>query len=98
MRVKITKRAEVAGGAPAREMADHIPGKVQPAKFSLPVDYVIEGVLQGQVTIGESVIVQRDTRNGVKMPGIFQTSPVTSWDGKTFHTRNSVYDFEVLSQ
>lgn len=96
MRVKITKRSEVTGGAPARAADDHIPGHVQPAGYSLPVEYTLEGELVEPITVGKGVKVNRDTRNGVKVPGIFVTTPVIEFTGTTFRTRNSVYDLEVL--
>jgi len=96
MRIRISKRAEVTGGLPARDMADHIPGQVQPAGFSIPVDYTIEGELLRPITVNKCVMIARDTRNGVKMPGEFATSLVVELTDKTFRTRNSVYDFEFL--
>lgn len=96
MRIRISKRLAVQGGLPPRDFEDHIPGHVQPAGFSLPIDYTIEGELVGSITVGEPVVVNRDTRNGVKSEGRFQTSTVTQVTKHTFQTQNSVYDFEIL--
>lgn len=97
MRIRIHKRAEVSGGAPARDRYDHVDGHAQPEGFSLPLDYEIEGVLLGALTVGKPVSVLRDNRNGVKALGAFQTSPVTEVTDKTFRTRNSVYDYQYLN-
>jgi hypothetical protein len=98
VKIRIQKRAEVTGGLPARDMADHIPGRVQPEGFSIPIDYTIEGDLTETITVGKSVKVIRETRNGVKALGIFHTSPVTEVTDRTFRTLNSVYDFEYLPE
>ena len=96
MRIRIQKRAEVSGGAPARPKIDHIDGQEQPVGFSLPLDYEIEGELIGSIVVGSPVAVARDTRNGVKMPGQFITSTVTEVTETSFHTRNSVYNYKFL--
>lgn len=96
MRIRIQKRAEVSGGAPARLKDDHIDGHAQPEGFSLPLDYEIEGDLIGAIAVGSPVRVNRDTRNGVKTTGVFVTSTVTEVTDTTFRTRNSVYDYKLL--
>lgn len=98
MRIRIVKRSVAPGGLPAREFADHVPGHIQPAGFSLPVEYTIEGELLQPIVKGEGVRVNRDTRNGVKMPGEFTTSEVTELTLTTFRTKNSVYNFELIYQ
>ena len=96
MRICIQKRAEVSGGAPARPHIDHVDGQEQPAGFSLPLDYEIEGDLIGTIAVGLPVLVARDTRNGVKMSGQFMTSVVTEVTENQFRTQNSVYNYKFL--
>lgn len=96
MRLRITKLAESPGGLPARDALDHIPGHSQPETFSLPIEYTVEGILMEPIQVGRSVLMERDTRNGVQHPGIFQTSKVTEVKGNTFRTLNSIYNFEVI--
>lgn len=65
---------------------------------SLPVEYTITGGLIGEVKIGSSVRVARDSRNGVFMSGLFVTSRVVNIrpnsNGMTFNTENSVYQLK----
>jgi hypothetical protein len=42
-------------------------------------------------------LMMREIRNGVVCPGLFQTSPIVDLNQDTFMTRNSVYDYEVLT-
>ena len=99
MRIKIHKQKEVVGGFPARSMDDHVAGIGDHGdNKSLPIDYSIEGELVDRIIIGKPVLVLRDMRNGVSASGIFQTSVVTKVTKKTFHTRNSVYDYELVKE
>lgn len=97
MRIRVQKRAEVTGGLPARDAQDHIPGQAQPETFSLPIDYTAEGELLHGIRVGEPVIIARDYRNGIKATGMMQTSPVTEVTENTFKTKNSVYDYFLLT-
>jgi len=98
MRIRIEKIAEAQGGLPANDRQLHIDGQEQDGNVSLPLEYTIEGNLIGEMEIGEPVIVARDTRNGVKVSGMFTTSPVQEINGRTFKTRNSVYHFKFLEK
>jgi hypothetical protein len=98
MRIRIEKIAEAPGGLPANDRKLHIDGQDQDENVSLPVEYTIEGELMGIISVGNSVVVNRDTRNGVKMPGIFTTSTVQDIGYKSFTTRNSVYNFTILEK
>jgi hypothetical protein len=92
MRIKIKKIAANPGGALAREAASHVAGIGDHGDgMSLPVEYEIEGELSAPITVGESVLVFRDRRNGKKDGGIFQTSKVLEVSPEGFRTRNSVY-------
>ena len=100
MRIRIEKIAEAEGGLPANPKQNHVDGQEQDENHSLPVEYTIEGDLMGTISVGHSVVVNRDTRNGVKMFGFFTTSVVQTIspkvNGGTFKTRNSVYNFKFL--
>jgi len=63
---------------------------------SLPVKYSFEGWLVCELAVGAAVHVLRTVRNGVAMPGIFISTPVTAVpnDGE-FHTANSKYLWKV---
>lgn len=102
MRIKIEKIGEAQGGLPANDRQLHIDGQIQDGNVSLPINYTVEGELVGTIVVGKPVVVNRDTRNGVKVPGIFNTSEVQTIapkvNGGTFHTRNSVYNFRFLDK
>lgn len=73
------------------------PGKDNPG-VSTPVDYHVTGYLYRDVEVGQSVIIERDSRNGYSMPGIMTTSIVESIEpmknGLIINTLNSVYHLE----
>lgn len=96
MRIRVQKIGVVAGGLPANDRAVHVDGQDQDANVSLPVEYTVEGELVGKMQVGNSVVIARDTRNGVKVPGLFQTSTVTEVTATQFKTRNSVYNYKFL--
>jgi len=100
--VKISKvAAEENAYRPTPEMSDFQPGHENPG-VSLPVSYTITGWLHNDIEVGRSLYVKRDTRNGVVMPGIFNTSPVKEIEpfpgGLLFHTENSVYRLEWIDE
>lgn len=97
MRIRIQKRAAVTGGLPARDMADHVPGHAQPETFSLPIDYTAEGEAPNLPTVGQCFFMMRDIRNGVKCFGMLKTTPLIEVTETTFRTKNSVYDYKVLT-
>ena len=83
-------------GLPANPRDVHVDGQEQDENHSLPVEYTIEGDLVGNIEVGSSVVVMRDTRNGVKVPGMFQTSRVVERTKNQFKTQNSVYKYKFL--
>lgn len=100
--VRITKiSAEEKPYAPTPDMSDYKAGE-QNSGVSLPVKYTLTGYLRNDVEVGERLVVARDTRNGVKMQGIFSTSPVQDIElfpgGMLFHTENSVYRLEWIDE
>jgi hypothetical protein len=70
------------------------------SKYSVspPVDYYVEGSPITVPKVGESFVMARDNRNGVRVDGIMTTSTVASIedfeDFLVFTTRNSVYKLE----
>jgi hypothetical protein len=97
MKVRIQKRAEAAGGMPAATKEEYVPGTGGIEDKSIPIDYWITGEMPNPIIVGKPVMVIRDTRNGVKCLGLFQTSPVTDVTLTTFKTQNSVYDYFLLT-
>ena|SRR3990167_5930383 len=65
---------------------------------SLPVSWVVEGVLQRDIEIGKSCLMLREKRNDVVALGIFETSEVVGIAGDLFTTRNSVYRVSSITQ
>jgi len=97
MKLRIQKRAEAAGGLPAASNSEYVPGSNGVENKSIPIDYWLTGELTEPITVGKPVMVVRDTRNGVKALGLFQSSPVVEVTPTTFKTRNSIYDYLVLT-
>ena len=97
MRIRIKKHAAVEGGAPPAPIDHHIPGQSSAEGYSIPIDYCVEGELLREIKKGVPVLVNRDTRNGIKAPGLFHTSVVTFVSKTQFKTLNSVYDYELLT-
>jgi hypothetical protein len=97
MKVRIQKRSEVTGGLPAADKTEYIPGTGGVEGKSLPIDYWLTGDMPNPPKVGECVFVLRDTRNGVACPGLFQTTPVTEVTETSFRTKNSVYDYSLLT-
>lgn len=60
--------------------------------YSLPVDYVMRGVLMSRIFVGGQIDLYRTHRNGVRVVGRFQSTPIiaVSADGLV-ETFNSVY-------
>lgn len=96
MRIRVSKVDEVSTGLPANPRGAHVDGQVQNENFSLPLEYTVEGNLIGKIEVGKGVNIDRDTRNGVKMTGLFSTSIVTEITPTQFKTRNSVYNYTML--
>lgn len=96
MKIKIEKVGEVRTGLPANPKGAHVDGQLQNENFSLPLEYTIEGELQGEIVVGRPVQVLRNKRNGVEMLGQFFTSPVTEVTATQFKTKNSVYNYSTI--
>ena len=59
---------------------------------SLPVDYVMRGVLLDPIRVGGRLWLYRTYRNGVEADGFFNSSPIiTIPNGSIVETFNSIY-------
>jgi uncharacterized membrane protein YiaA len=58
---------------------------------SLPNGYTLTGIMLELPAVGQRMRVIRDTRNGVEIAGIYESTPVTAIKGSLVHTQNSVY-------
>lgn len=94
--IYIEKRSVTENGLPAADKAEYIPGIMPPAGYSLPVEYNIEGFLDGKIEVGKRVLVYRTKRNGIVCSGLFETSTVTKLNKEYFTTKNSVYYYKFL--
>lgn len=81
-----------AAKTPSKEEYDY----GQENATSLPIDYWVEGYLLNEPKVGESVVVQRISRNGQTIAGIMQTSLLTELFEGGFKTLNSVYKLDYI--
>ena len=58
---------------------------------SLPVDYELQGILVEPMEAGKPIRVLRTHRNGVRVDGFFQSSPVREFKNGAAITLNSIY-------
>ena len=92
--VKLTKVREAAvPKVRAGDWNTYVPGACDNLA-SLPVDYVIVGILMEPPVIGGSVEILRLERNGVPVLGVFRSTLVVSVSDEGFTTKNSVYRLE----
>lgn len=92
--IKLTKVAESAAAkVKAGDWNTYKVGDILNQE-SLPVEYTLEGILLKDIKIGESVSIDRRVRNGVKINGDFESSPVVKILPNGFETLNSVYLIE----
>ena len=67
-----------------------MPGKENTG--SLPVDYVMRGVLLDSIKVGGRLWLYRTYRNGVEADGFFNSTPIlTIPNGSIVETFNSIY-------
>jgi len=68
--------------------------------LSPPIDYYVEGVPMAAPKVGESFMMLRDNRNGIRVTGIFTTSKVIKIDELSdciiVTTNNSIYKLEKI--
>lgn len=87
---------------PSASMKDYIPGEVHQG-VSLPVNYTVTGVVITEPVVGLRLLIDRDSRNGVKVSGIFSSSNITkilshSETSIQFNTENSTYLMELIDE
>jgi hypothetical protein len=95
--VRLRKLAESpAPFFPAAEWESFTPGQAGPAQASLPVGYELEGELLLPLAVGEPIYIRRIVRCGVRVAGIFVSSPVTAILPNRIITLNSVYEVKRI--
>ena len=65
---------------------------------SLPVNYTLTGLLLVPPRIGGKVKVLRTTRNGIEVPGVFESTEVVEIGEDGFTTLNSDYLVKTISK
>ena len=99
MKYVMMKKLSVSDAPVARtpDANEYKPGENN-GDTSVPVEYTITGYLVGDIEVGKGIHVLRDTRNGVKADGFFDTSVVRKIQnrpsGLVVTTNNSVYEVE----
>lgn len=85
---------------PTPEMRKFAPGEHNPGA-SVPISYWVTGWLLNDVEVGRPLIIERNNRNGVVMPGIMNTSAIQEIElfpgGLLLSTINSIYRLEWLN-
>ena len=95
--VRIRKLSAVVNpDYPSAQRETYKCGTIPDEDVSVFVDYEVEGHISQMPEVDSSICMFRRKRNGVDYPGIFRTSPITKVFEGGFHTRNSVYEIEVL--
>jgi hypothetical protein len=87
-------RSSLSATEPPGEWGTYLEGESNDA--SLPVDYSVRGLLLQGPSIGSWVIILQLVRNGVAVPGVFQSTAVKAFNGAEFETENSVFEIEHL--
>lgn len=82
--------------APPGDPSTYQAGQFQDKMESLPVDYTMEGWLVSPPAVGGRVVLIRLVRNGLRRPGVFWSTCVTTVGRGCFHTLNSVYRIEEV--
>lgn len=100
--VRKVNKSEIPGVKSTAETGTeetYVPGRDNPG-LSPYIGYWITGKLMSKPECGNSLIVDRDSRNGVEARGVFKTSEIQiiSGDDKNnyciIHTNNSIYEIE----
>lgn len=86
---------------PSALLKDYIPGEVH-SGVSLPVEYTVIGTVITEPVLGLSLLVDRESRNGVVISGIFSSSKIVkihshSEQNIRFDTENSTYYMELIN-
>lgn len=95
-KVKISKIAHLEDALhDAPPMHDYVAGEDN-GDVSLPVEYYLEGFIREPLTVGKPCLVDRTSRNGIEIAGMFITSEITEITKDGFKTLNSVYKLEYI--
>jgi hypothetical protein len=95
-KVRISKIGQVENALhESASFKDYEKGEYNP-NVSLPIEYWLEGYLKQEPTIGKSVLVDRTSRNGIEVAGVFASSTVTELTDNGFKTLNSIYKLEYI--
>jgi hypothetical protein len=96
--VELTKRrSSPEAMVPPGNWDTYRPGDVG-NESSLPVDYTLIGILLMPPQLGAQVTVLRLSRNGVEVPGVFESTTVMAVCDDGFTTLNSVYSVQIINQ
>lgn len=90
-KIKLEKlQVNPAAILPSANMKDYKPGQPH-FGVSLPVGYSMEGTLQRDVKVGQTLFMHRTKRNGIEAFGVTETSEIMAIQGDILLTQNSVY-------
>lgn len=62
----------------------------------IPENHCVVGVLNKDIEVGKSLDMLREERNGVKVVGMYITTPIEKIGKTTIETRSSIYKYEIL--
>ena len=102
MKYRLTKIAipETISAKSASSIEEYRANMSRADGFSPPIEYYIEGIPDRPPLKGTYFSMLRDNRNGVKVLGVFRSSPIVDVDEgedfTLFSTLNSVYKLEKL--
>ncbi len=94
--VELTKLRATPGAEAQPGNWDDYPIGSRHSGTSLPVDYVLVGILVQPPEVGRRVVVFRTSRNDVQALGVFESTEVVELVPDGFMTRNSVYRMRRL--
>ncbi len=100
MKIKVKKISEAALPRYRTANWDEYKCGEDNGDISLPVEYELTGTIIGSLETGKSLVIQRDTRNGIECLGLFYSTTVKNIiekdNYKIIETENSVYQLEEL--
>jgi hypothetical protein len=85
--------------SPTPSAENYTPGLLNEG-VSLPLEYTVEGYLEGPLEKGCSIDIDRRKRNGIEVRGFLHSSPIqeiqATLQGTLVTTANSIYLIEYL--
>jgi hypothetical protein len=101
--VRLTKVSAVPNPLCPTPLAENYIQGTDNGDVSLPLDYVAEGYLLGEVKVGLSLRMDRRIRNGIPVDGLFESTTILDRTICTLDnniqyitTRNSIYRLEPI--